>query len=249
MANLKKLNKKEIFSNNNNETNKKIVEKYLLKENINFKKLKIIKGGYSNNLNATFFINNSQKIIKIFSNKKFVKREFKNIINYFPGAIMGKNYLIRDFVVSSIPKKLNKKQTLSLIDSVDNLHSSKPIVKNKFGYDAYDSFYRNDTKYIAAKKLLKSQKQVNIHGDINKKNILIKNNEVTLIDFEWASSGSKLIDYAYIRIFFPETKKYLEVENIDKAMYFIKLHTIGWCKKENTEKSKKLLNKLILDKN
>ena len=166
---------------------------------------KLIHEGYTNKSYKVYtYKQNYQFRIPKFSMVDWSK-EMKIYKALNPEAQIFENgYMIKPWIDGYHKDNLNNKEVQSLFEEIENLHKANIDIKDKWDWHKYDKHLEklSDVNKIAYDGLIqkyKKDKYVLSHTDLNKKNILIKNNKVTLIDFEWLTYAPEYLDYAVVK--------------------------------------------------
>ncbi|MGV3278217.1 phosphotransferase [Rickettsiales bacterium LUAb2] len=165
--------------------------------------LKILHKDLQNNRNNEYLLN--QKLAKLKITPKIIYKEQEKffIIEYIEG-IIGENY---NFNQSSVEQLYNIFSFLhnlqfDFIKELDIFYKIKQYLTKIYESDYYNSLNLLCEKLQNIKEQFpKNQKFC--HNDVNLANIIINNNQLYILDFEYAAYNDAFFDLAAIKIMFP----------------------------------------------
>jgi len=135
--------------------------------------------------------------------------------------IISKNYFVEEFIKGNIPNKIDNNFLILMAKWLKKLHSKKQKAHKYILLNAVKPYYKNFKKYNFAidkeladylenlfKKALTFLKENNnifsdckkfslIHRDLSKDNILLLNNKIKVLDWEFAGYGLPEYDLVY----------------------------------------------------
>lgn len=208
------------------------------------------------------------KIIKKYKKDKFKKiwgnQESKIISNFSMIKIIesNKNYLVTEYIDH---KKFNSdnvslEHIYMVSESLKKLHkiNSKNLAKSNF-QKVYEKLYLKNNDFIddyeeeiykKAIKILHKGKQVVLHNDVVPGNMLLVDNEIILIDFEYGGIGNPIFDLAsfitenklsskQIEIFINSYGEKIDLEQLLIVSAFLQIFWTRWAilKYKKTNKS------------
>ena len=195
--------------------------------------------GY-NNINYLLKTSKKNYIVRVFKSENSVNisREFEFIVQKkaFKKSIASKPiYLHTDFMIyeytDGIHKtKLSKINLINLISKIKKIHNLK-ITSCIYDFESDLKIYKKSLKDKKSKNLIKesfrSLKEIRktkiqlglVHHDLNPKNIIFKNSDIKIIDWEYSGLNDIFFDLASICIEFELSKK---EEKILLSTYFSK---------------------------
>ncbi len=193
-----------------------------------------------NNINYLLKTSEKSYIIRVFksTNSVNISREFEFkvqkkafIKNIAPKPIyLNDTFMIYEYTKGIHKTKLSKRNLLNLTSKVKKIHKLK-LTSNIYNLKADFKMYKKELKDEKSKKLLeksfKSLKEIKkmkiqlglVHHDLNPKNIIFKNDNIKIIDWEYAGLNDIFFDFASICIEFKLSK---EDEGILLKNYFYK---------------------------
>ncbi|CAM9153211.1 phosphotransferase [Mycoplasma marinum] len=254
------------MQNKNNEFKNKAIELFIDKTKYSkdqIKQINKIENGFSNNANFLFLLDNGDKFqVKIPKGKNTLFPDIKSAFLYDSSIYIYLNengLMIKKWIEGKHVDFSEEKHARWVLDEIQKLHNIK-IESNEMGmYDinAYRKKTNIPTKFLKEFDVLSTELQKYeisfIHGDINPKNVLVTKSRALLIDFEWSKNGYSILDYAYLIAFskininlVSKVTNY-NVQELEKMVRFVLIHTLMWCENEQTDKSS-ILSKEIMEK-
>lgn len=222
---------------------------------------KVIHQGYTNN-NWLIKTNDGTFILRTPIKRHDFVNEFNAYQNYqkikFYEFDQKNGIYIKPFLVAEHPQLGNKKHLELIIDEIQQVHCKK--VKHKIKqqdwfewieYNVLDSkvlsyFYKINNK-------IKNDPKVFTHHDLNAANILVNNNDVFLIDWEWARLDSPYFDFATLALNEHVDEKLLikyanlDEKRLDYYKFMILVFSHMWCIYMNTKQTLQLKDQIFLE--
>ncbi len=221
---------------------------------------KVIHQGYTNNNCLIKTINGSYILRTPIKSHDFVN-EFNAYKNYqkikFYQFDQKSGVYIKPFLEAKHPQLSNKKHLQLIIDEVKQVHSKNityPIKEQDWfewiEYNVLDSkvlslFYKINNK-------IKNDPKSFTHHDLNQANILIKDNRVFLIDWEWARIDSPYFDFATLALNDKVDEQLLiqyanlDAQKLDNYKFMILVFSHMWCIYMNTKQTLQLKDEIFL---
>ncbi|WP_027334231.1 phosphotransferase [Mycoplasma elephantis] len=131
------------------------------------------------------------------------------ILNFIPKLIYQDDKKLKWELIEGVIPKLTNENILKIADCLKELHNSKlsfpkfnlknrinkylQIMKNKnINIEKVNSYYHRINKILS-----NMSKNIPCHNDLWLQNMLIKNNKIYIVDWEYATMGDKHFDLAY----------------------------------------------------
>ena len=216
-----------------------------------------------------------KKINKALSNEVFLKDEniivkrylyndFKDIFGNQEEKVLsniGREYSIEDDAITMKyikhqpfnDKKINNEIIVMVADALKSFWKNDINDIEISGFVNFKDDFEDDPElFEKAIKILKSGQQVLLHNDVVEGNLLITDNKIELIDFEYSGIGNKIFDIASFtteRSLSPEQRKFfisqfddLNINDLEIVENFLQLFWSKWAKEQYDITGKKIYN-------
>ena len=152
---------------------------------------------------------------KYYNNKICGETNISPRVIYF---VEGENLLVTEFIKSkesSLAMFQSSKEIENLVGTIKILHNAKPFLKNFNMFNQMSVFQnilkgdllpKNIVKYLSEIKILKQKlhiqkdKVVPCHNDLISENIIIKNNQILVVDFDYSGNNDACFELGNLSV-------------------------------------------------
>lgn len=171
-------------------------------------KVKLIRFGYLNKVYTTM-LDSEKYILRI---PRFAKADWENESKIYKAIFKDKcfidnehGHLLKPFIEGETAKEWTPKILKDLNERIMAFHNLKIDGIIEHDWNKWNKFSKKISKDLLEKYLLlvekhKDDRKVLSHNDINRENLIVQDNDLILIDFEWTRMNHELFDYAQFYI-------------------------------------------------
>lgn len=139
--------------------------------------------------------------------------------------------LIKKWIEGSTVKSWDDPK--KLFNEIKKFHLLKPDTDEKLDLLKYEHHFdkltkEDQNKYISLINKYKKDKLVYCHNDINKKNVLVNQNNLYLIDFEWSCYAPEYFEYAQIKVTEGLTYPGLNKDKLEEYSFIYRIYAYLW---------------------
>ena len=141
--------------------------------------------------------------------------------------------LIKKWIEGKTIQSWNLETSKEVFNSIREFHKIKPSTDEKLDFMKYKKYFNKldentKNKYLSLINKYKDDKLVYCHNDINKKNVILNGDKLSLIDFEWSCYGPEYFEFAQLKFTEGITLKTLDQNKLSDYEFMYKIYAYLW---------------------